>query len=355
MTLLKFLAVLLILSVGATSFALDPDIPQTPQPIDGKIPVFSTIIHGQSAEEVAEEILENDPKAIVMAPEEVAATFNAPVKVDNVIKAQKANTLNTVLTAVEFSYENTIYLISPFIVGSSFITHHEWYQAAAMVATNTVYLNQMSLKLGRWSRILQWGGDTLVGGLKKFRIITQDKWEARARLFGNFLTHGALVYAFYGLMANMADLPNFREAFFSLKGQEGVLTNAGLGFASGFGWTMLSRKWDELPDSERPISRQAYASFQQIRGTFLGIVVPLMISATNVPAAAKYKMFFYIPLAVSALVGNVSYFWADPILRSNPRLVDALEKFDKVTVRFNDKLNVYKEKIKSCASLLLGH
>jgi hypothetical protein len=352
MTLIKFLAVLLILSFGAISFALDPDIPQTPQSIDGKIPVFSTIIHGQTPEEVTEEILENDPSAIVMAPEAVAATFNEPTKHANVIKAQNANTLNTLLMGVEFSYETTIYLISPLVTGPSFVTHHEWYQAAALAATNSVYLTQMSLKLGRWSRILQWGGDKIAGGLKKYNIITQDKWETRARLFGNFLTHGALVYANYGLMSLMATLPDVEKGFFSLKGQEGVLTTAGLGFSSGLGWTMLSRKWDELPDSERPISRQAYASFQQVRGTFLGIFVPLIVAATNSDAANHYRYFLYAPLIASAIIGNVSYFWADPILRKYPQIGVALEKFDKVTVRANDRLNVLKDKIKACASRL---
>jgi hypothetical protein len=314
---------------------------------DQPVVVLATEVKGESIEDVAKEIWSADPDALIGVPEKEADRFvptenNAAKLVrDRFAKAkqiqvQNADSLNTLLLAIDYGYGNLVYILSP---------EYSWLQSASMVGFNMLYLKEMELKLGRWSLFLQKGGQAFAVTLRSLRLTNSIEAQIRAEKIGNFITHGFLNYLYFGIFQLMGQLPNLHDGFFGLEAQENILRKTGSGFLSGFGWAMLARKWDALPERERPISRQAFNAFNNTRSLVLGLFMPFLITASNDLSAQEF-LLYNAPFIISAGTGTAFYFWGDAILARYPQITQSLNRFDKLTQRLNEKLNQVGQKIR---------
>ena len=325
--------------------------------------VYGTEIEGQSVREVAAKIWQTDPNAIIAVPETESQTITNegslvietglatlpptpsmsepnPRPTSNSIQIQKPDSLNTMLIAFDYGYGNLVFFLSP---------KYTLVQAFSLVSANMVYLKYMELKLGRWSLLLQKGGRAFATGLEKIGLVSEVESKDRAERVGNFITHGVLVYAYYSLFQMMANMPNLHDGFFSIDAQLNALKITGSGFLSGFGWAMVGRKWDAQPDRERPISRQAFTTFNNARGLALGIFVPFLIGTPNNISLAEFAAR-NSPFLISAAVGTAFYLWGDPILERYPQIKQSLDRFEKLTQRLNEKLDSALNRIRNSSA-----
>ncbi len=310
--------------------------------------VLGEVVEHESVDEVARTALEEYPTATVLVREPDPSA--APIKITYNAKIipQPANDLNTALIYASFGAENSVILVSPLLPDGL-----TWVQTASLLAFNTAYLKKISLTLGLWSRWIQKIENPIANRLTSARIS-----KSKAHRIGQFIAHGVLLYAIYAMMQALSNVPDLHAGFFSVAAQLNILRKTGIGFASGFGWTLLARKWDALKDTERPISRQAYTTFNSVRSLALS---PFRLFLFAMPNSVSVTEFILrtSPYVISGTTGTIAYIWGDKIVARYPQVATALERFEKVTERLNEKLaqgrNRFANKlrqVRACAKIL---
>ncbi len=208
-----------------------------------------------------------------------------------------------------------------------------------MVGMNALYLNRMTLKLTRWSELVDAGGERFAKGLTNLKLISQEQWvQNKAKNLGRSLTHGGMIYAYYGLVQLLSHLPNWHEGFFSTGAQLAALWKTSSALAGGYGWSMLGLQLYKMPESQRPISLQTYATFNTIRGTVLGLFIPYMVTTPPGTTGLGY-LTRSAPFLISAVTGMVFLKWGQSILKKYPSIGRKLEDFEKMTIRLNEKFD----------------
>ena len=310
--------------------------------------VLGEVIEHETVDDVARDVLEEYPTATVLVREPNPPATVIKLNHNAKIVPQQANDLNTALIYASYGAENSVILVSPLLPHGL-----TWTQMASLLVFNTWYLNKISLKLGTWSQMIQAIEDPIANGLAPTKIS-----ESKAHRIGQFIGHATLLYGIYAIMQLLSNVPHWHAGFFSAAAQMNVLRKSGIGFASGFGWTLLARKWDALKDSERPICRQAFTAFGSVRGLILSPFRLFLFAMPNSVSVAQF-ILRTSPFIISGSTGTISYIWGDKILARYPKVTTSLERFEKFTERLNEKLNRGRNRLanrlqqsRTCAKIL---
>jgi hypothetical protein len=100
---------------------------------------------------------------------------------------------------------------------------------------------------------------------------------------------------------------------------------------------MMARRWDALPEGERPITRQAYSTLGNARSVVLGVFFPFLVSTVNSATLGDF-LRRNAAFLVSATIGGIFYLWSDPLFKRFPQIGRALERFGRFTERLNSRL-----------------
>ncbi len=357
--LLSFILALLVIAgpiapiAHAESALNEAATAANPPPLEDPALAFTTEVDGVAPDDLAREVLKQDPSAKVLVAAEPPASddqsaTDKPTKADADIVVQQADSLNTTITVLSYANEDRLYFISP---------THTLLQKAGVTLFNLYFMKYWDLRPGSWTKAMQLVERSVISkGLRKIPRLT----ETQVSKISPYLSHAALIYLTYlayqfvidfslphwhsgpGAIAFLLNVLHASKSLFLQAFGAGPLYNnlrkAGFGYFSGFGWTLLSRKWDPLKDSERPISRQAYTVFNTIRGTAVGYFVPQMVMAGSSVSLAHFAMA-NSPFLISAAAGGLFYVWGDRILARYPQIARSLERFQQATEKLNQKMN----------------
>ncbi len=307
--------------------------PQLPVEL-GAAEVIGEIIKNESVTQVAAAVAGADPTATVLV-EKVKPQINAKSLSKANIQLQRSNALNTVLIYTGFGWENGVYLVAALQPGGL-----RWWQTALLLGFNIWYLNKISLPTGAWSKLMQTFENPIAAKLMSYNVP-----EDKAQIIGQITAHGGLLLAVYATMQVLSTAPNLHAGVASLTALFNIGRKTAVALASGTGFALLRRRWDALSDRDRPISRQAFTAFDSVRKLIVaGIFGPFLILTANSAGAGQF-LLHAMPYLISGITGAVLYFRAEQILKRYPQVAIALERFEKITERLN-------EKIASCAKIL---
>ncbi len=322
---LRFLALIIVNAQFAFSSPIQgqPEQILTNQEESQQTPILISPLEGINTADVAEEILKNDPDAIVLAPES---------QIQNIVK-HRPNTLNTILMLIPFAYGNRVYLTIP---------TYTWLQSLSTLTFNTTLLTNLSFRLDRYSRILNAGGKIFSKSISKLRIVDQEKWQESLETAGSMLTVASINYFVYSALHLFSQLPDWKRALLSVEGQEHIMALSAVSVVSGVFWGLRQKDIDKLPENQRPISRQGFSTFTTLRMAIIGFFVPGIVAAKGQLSLTEF-LLRSAPLYISAGIGLKFYLGGDEFILRNPKLAKAIHGFDSLMLQI-DKTITEKSK-----------